>query len=81
MSIDRVDLTRGEYLKFRRKCRLDGRGPRPGFSIRYDIPGHESAFSIANFSNLPFTGTGRPYTIYYDYGDRITRMVVAAVRT
>lgn len=74
-----VNLTRAQYLRIRRKCRIDGRGPKPGWQIRYDIPGHDNAFIIANWSQQPGIGKEKPYCISYDFNDHVTRRLVKYV--
>lgn len=76
MNLDRVNLTKAQYLKLRRLCRIDSRGPRRGFSIQYDIPGHASPFRITNWAHQTFVGKTHPYDVVYNVEDAVTAMLI-----
>lgn len=80
MNTNMVHLTRIEYLRFRRACRIDTPGPKRGFCIQYDIPGHDAPFKLYNYGHQLYLGKSEPYSILYAADDVITDLVVRSVR-
>lgn len=81
MNTCMVHLTLAQYLRIRRKCGISTPGPKAGFCIQYDIPGHAAPFKLYNYSYLPITGKGvEPYSILYSASDAVTAMLVRNVR-
>lgn len=77
MNTNAVDITKGQYLKLRRACRITGRGPRSGYSAQYEIPGHKSPFSITNYSyQTSAEAKAKPYYLLYDMDDKTMDMLV-----